>query len=71
MCRLHRIASSNLRVISMQCCNDAEVRTTRSRAQEETYSSSSEEDDEAGSDLEGSELESSPASSVKDPSLQV
>ncbi|KAL3143607.1 hypothetical protein ABBQ38_002404 [Trebouxia sp. C0009 RCD-2024] len=50
----------------------AEVRTTRSRAQEETYSSSSEEDDEAGCDLEaeGSELESSPASSVRDPASQ-
>lgn len=67
------LLDNNHHVISTQCGDTADGRTTRSRAQEETYSSSSEEDEEedSASEAEGSKLESSLASSVKDPPLQV
>ena len=52
-------------VYDMRCC-DAGMRTTRGRAQEETYSSSEEEAEDSGSGSDNSELESSPASSTRD-----
>ena len=67
------MASKTIMRSCTTAANDyAEVRTTRSRAQEETYSSSGDDEEvDSASEPEGSELESSPASSVKPSEQQV